>query len=158
MPAHTQPNPNPAHLIWLTTPDLTLGLDRRSGALVHLSPPDGDSVIQGGRAALDARLNGAWLNEPTRYLAHTIEKTATGTALAVTLALGPLTLVDRFHLLGPLIERTVRVCAPEKMPGQGQLNGVRFIIPGVAVGDPAGCRFEAPASAVRPRLPLSVAA
>jgi hypothetical protein len=146
------------NLILLTTDDLALGINHQTGALVHLSSSGSASVIKKTGATLDVRLNGNWLNQPTRYLSHTIEESAEGVTLSVTLALGPLTVVDRFHLLGLLVERTVRVGASEKTPKKLQLNGLRLIIPGAAIGDPAECRFEAPASAVRPRLSLAVAA
>ena len=107
---------------------------------------------------MDARINEAWLKQPTRYLSHTLEESAEGMTLAVTLTLGPLTIIDGFYLIGPLVERTIRISMPKETADKIQLNGVRFIIPHAAVGDPAGCYFEAPASAVRPRLPLSLAA
>jgi starch synthase (maltosyl-transferring) len=169
-------------LILLTTDSLTLGINRQTGALVHLSRPGDASVI--GRnapsAALDARLNGRWLGGPTRYLSHSVEETDEGVALTVTVALGPLgppsgsgdglTMTDWFHLVGSLVERTIRVSLLAETTGElpsahdehgervAQLDGVRLVVPGVAIGAVDGCRFEAPACAVRPRLPLIVAA
>ncbi len=160
-------------LILLTTDSLTLGVNRQSGALAHLSRPGGESVVgRGGvAAALDARLDGRWLGGPTRYLAHAVEETDGGVALTVTVGLAPvpeapapagqagLTMTDRFHLVGSLVERTVRVSLPAESAGApAQLDGVRLLVPGAAIGPAGDCRFEAPACAVRPRLPLSVAA
>ncbi len=151
-------------LILLTTGSLTLGIDHQSGALAHLSRPDADPVAGRGlpAAALDARLNGRWLAGPTRYLVHSVEETGEGVALSVSVALGELVMVDRFHLVGSLVERSVSVCLLADTggppPRELQLNGVRLIVPGVAVGVASDCRFEAPACAVRPRLPLPVAA
>ncbi|RME40591.1 MAG: hypothetical protein D6796_17025 [Caldilineae bacterium] len=87
-----------------------------------------------------------------------MEETPDGVAFAVTLTLGPLTLTDRFHLTGSLVERTVRVAAPADAATRRQLHGLRMTLPGAGIGPPAECRFEAPACAVRPRLPLTVAA
>jgi glycosidase len=150
-------------LILLTTSFLTLGIHRRSGALAHFSRPGGPSVLghSAAPAALDSRVDGRWLGGPTRYLSHSVEETDEGLALTVEVALGRLAIADRFHLVGSLVERTMRVALRADTAGDGpleaQLNGLRLIIPGVAVGAAADCRFEAPACAVRPRLPLAVA-
>ena len=151
-------------LILLTTDSLMLGINCQSGALAHLSRPGGDSVFGHGApgAALDARLDGCWLGEPTRYLSHSVDETGEGLTLAVSVALGSLEIVDQYHLVGSLVERNVRVTLVADSGGElgqeAQLDGLRLIVPGVAVGAAADCRFEAPACAVRPRLPLSVAA
>jgi hypothetical protein len=148
------------NLILLTTESLRFGINRQTGALAHLSRPGDASVV--GRAAtsaaVDVRLNGQWLSETTRYLSHTVEETEEGAALTVTVALGPLSIDDRFHLVGSLVERTVRVSMLGSTGGEWQLDGVLLTVPRVAIGLPSDCRFEAPACAVRPRLPLSLAA
>jgi starch synthase (maltosyl-transferring) len=152
------------NLILLATDALLLGIDRQSGALAHLSLPGSDSVIRSaaGSATLDACLDGQWVGRPTQYLAHYVEETDEGVALAVTLALEPLLIVERFQLVGPLVERTIRVqLSPEaarRLPDPVRLFGMRLALSGVAVGSAEACRFEAPACAVRPRLPLAVAA
>lgn len=157
-------------LILLTTDSLALGIDRHSGALAHLSRPGGKTLVGRGpqEAAVDARLDGRWLGGPTRYLSHTVEETDEGVAMTVTVSLGRgpgqagLVLADRFHLAGSLVERSVQIWLPGDAAAQqviqAQLDGVRLRVPGVAIGAPADCRFEAPACAVRPRLPLALAA
>jgi starch synthase (maltosyl-transferring) len=151
-------------LILLITDALSLGIDRQTGALVHLSRTGSESVIRppAGGATLDARLDGQWIDKPTQYLAHYVEQTAEGAALVVILDLGPLMVTERFHLVGSLLERSIRVnlnpqVAPS-LPNPVQLFGMRLVLPAVAVGPAKACRFEAPACAVRPRLPLAVAA
>jgi starch synthase (maltosyl-transferring) len=150
-------------LILLTTDSLTLGVNRQTGSLARLSRPGSDSVLghNAAVAALDAQLEGGWLAKPTRYLSHSVEETDEGVALTVNIAQGGLTIADRFHLVDSLVERTICVSLPKDTFGEvaqeAQLNGVRLIVPGVAIGAGTDCRFEAPACAVRPRLPLSVA-
>jgi hypothetical protein len=151
-------------LILLTTDSLTFGVDRRTGGLAHLSRPGDASVVRNKTAvaSLDARLDERWLGAKTRFLSYSVEETGEGVALTVSVALGALTVNDRFHVVGSLVERTVLVSLPadtvDQFYQETQLNGIRLIVPGVAIGAASDCRFEAPACAVRPRLPLAVAA
>lgn len=151
-------------LILLTTDSLTLGVNLRTGALAHLSRPGSASVIkpESTAAALDARLDGHWLGGPTRYLSHAVEESEEGVILAVDVNQGSLIITDLFHLVGSLVERNVEVSllagAVSGPFQETQLKGLRMIVPGVVPGGEGDCRFEAPACAVRPRLPVSVAA
>lgn len=109
-------------------------------------------------ATLDARLGTRWLGteHSTSFLTHAVEETPEGVKLTISTALGPLHLHDVYTISGPLIER--RVVVENTGAGEVQLNGVRLIVPWARLGQADECRFEAPGTAVRPRLPLRVAA
>jgi len=147
--------------IALHTSHLEIGFSRANGALNLLGLAGaaenwigyGDPI-----ATLDARLGTRWLGmeHAARFLGHTIEPVAEGVKFSVSIELGPLRLRDVYTISGPLIER--RIVVENASDGDVQLNGVRLIVPWTCIGAPGECRFEAPGTAVRPRLPLAVAA
>ncbi len=132
----------------------TIAVDTGSGALCGLQLADSPEAAGhgGGLAPLAADLAWKAVAGTPRYLSHAVE----GDALAVRVALGPLTLIDRLRASGGLLERRVEV---ENTSGEEvQLTGVRLALGGVSLGDPAACRFEAPANTTRARVPLPLAA
>lgn len=135
--------------------DYHLSLDLRSGALVSLRRGDGPPVLGHGHSLTlpSADLAYRSVDALPRYVAHTVE----GNGLTVRIALGPLLLHDHYTASGDgLIARrmTVENASTEEV----QLTGLRIGLAGVAMGNPDHCRFEAPGNAVRPRLPLRMAA
>ena len=147
--------------IVLCTPHLEIGFSKKNGALTLLRPAGADeSWIGHGDpiATLDARLGTHWQGaaHAARFLAHAVEKMPDGVRLTISTALGSLRLHDVYTISGPLIER--RVVVENASDGEMQLNGVRLIVPWVCLGEVDECRFEAPGTAVRPRLSLAVAA
>lgn len=135
--------------------DYLLSLDTQIGTLVGLQRGDGPPLLGHGHgpAPLCADVAYRPLDAPPYYVAHTVEDNR----LAVQIALGPLLLHDRFTLEdGGLIAR--RVAVENTSEEEVQLTGLRIGLAGVAIGDPAHCRFEAPGNAIRPRLPLAAAA
>jgi len=136
----------------ITLGDYSLRFDERTGTLIGLARggPDllGGAVRPGmlGAALAYQRIPG----EPALR-----DHQAGDGWLALHLELGPLRIEDRYTLVNGLLARTLTV---ENMSGaEVQLTGVRAGVGGVAPGDPAQCRFEAPANLVRPRLPLAQA-
>ena len=146
--------------IILSTPHLEIGFSKANGALTLLRPEGsaqnwighGDPI-----SALDACLGARWLGteHAARFVAHAVERTADGVRLTVSTVLGPLRLHDVYTISGPLVER--RVVVENAGDAEVQLNGVQLVVPWVCIGSPDECRFEAPGTAVRPRLPLAVA-
>jgi hypothetical protein len=68
---------------------------------------------------------------------------------------GPLDVRDLFQCFPDRVERRVEVT--NRSSREQQLVAVRLLIPGIALGPTAECRVEAPATSLRPRLPLSAA-
>jgi hypothetical protein len=78
-----------------------------------------------------------------------------GQGIVLTWTVGKLELRDEYQVASDHIERTVRVT--NRSSSECQLVGVRMLLPGLALGDVDDCRVEAPATSLRPRLPLSSA-
>lgn len=145
----------------LNTPAVTLGFSKETGALnlLRLADTDEDWGAHGVPiATVDARLDARWLGkeQAARFVTHAVQETADGVKLTVSTALGPLRLHDVYTVIGSLIVRRIGVENGDN--SEVQLNGVRLIVPWARIGAPDECRFEAPGTAVRPHLPLKVAA
>jgi glycosidase len=136
---------------------LALEFSPDSGMLQHLSFPDSSSVLGHVEIgyALDARIGwGGWLAENHVPTLHHYGENADGITLEVEL--GPLILHDDYKVSGAWIARSVKVV--NQSDAEVQLTGLRMQLIGARVGHLDDCIFEAPATIVRPRLPLSVAA
>lgn len=142
---------------------LELGFSPADGALCDLSLA-GDAARYAGVvptvAGIDARLgHGDWLSERHRAWleSHQAATRADGALeIALTVCQGPLRYVDTYLVRGRLIARTIRV--ENAGNAEVQLNGVRLTVPAVRMGYVAECKFEAPATNVRPHVSLAVAA
>jgi len=145
----------------LSSSVVELGFSKKNGALNLLRPAGvtGNWVAHGVPiATVDARLGVHWLSteHTAHFVAHVVEETTDGVKLTVSTALGPLRLHDVYTVTGPLVVR--RIIVENAGDTEVQLNGVRLIVPWARIGAPDECRFEAPGTAVRPRLPLTIAA
>lgn len=138
----------------VTLADYELGIDVETGCPVALRLGDGPDVLGKGPRTpyLGATLGGQPIEGAPRYQAHR----ADGLDLTVTSSLGPLLLHVHYTATAGLLER--RVTVENASEDEVQLTGVRLGLPGVGIGEPDVCLFEAPANVVRPRLPLPVAA
>lgn len=109
-------------------------------------------------ASVDARLRwegvDVWLSGLHQRLY--VDHLASDDLLSILIDLGPLRLDDRYQVMGNLIAR--RMTVENQGDLELQLTAIRFCLPGVLIGDPADCLFEAPATAVRPRIPMALAA
>lgn len=131
-----------------------LDVDAAGGELTGLTRGDSPQALGHGAAIATggAQLAGRLLDDPPVYHSHRVE----GARLDVRASQGPLIYHTRITARGDMLMRQVRIENASQQ--EVQLTGVRLVLPGVSLGNPAACRFEAPANAVRPRLPLSVAA
>lgn len=145
----------------LSSSVVELGFSKKNGALNLLRPAGvAENWVAHGVpiATVDARLGVHWLSaeHTAHFVAHVVEETTDGVKLTVSTALGPLRLHDVYTVTGPLVVR--RIIVENAGDTEVQLNGVRLIVPWARIGAPDECRFEAPGTAVRPRLPLTIAA
>jgi hypothetical protein len=126
------------------------------GFLEHLSLPGGENVLPEAHGpAVDARLGrDRWLAQTSP--AELVRQETMDDVVRLVLGLGPLLVHDIYRWQGRRIERTVRV--ENRSSAEVQLSGVRLWLCGAGLGDVHACRFEAPATALRPRLPLAAAA
>ena len=143
------------------TADLEIGFSADRGGLCLLRPRGFEENWLGHgteRPSLDIRLAGGWLGDrqPPALLEHSFSEGTDPTEITITSSLGPLTLRDSYTISGRLIRR--RVTLENRSSRELQVKGLRLLIPGVRIGLEEHCLFEAPGTAVRPRLPLSVAA
>jgi starch synthase (maltosyl-transferring) len=99
---------------------------------------------------LDVRLKDGWLGRAYRPTLLEAEDGPAG--LTLHIRLGPVIVRDHYAGDGERILRRVQV--ENATDEEIQLTGVRLFVPGVAIGRAESCRFEAPGTAVRPRLPL----
>lgn len=110
------------------------------------------------RPALDVRLADGWLGRREHLVLREqsiCDHEAEVSEITITANLGPLTLKDVYWIRGRRIRR--RVSLENHGSGELQIRGLRLAVPGVRIGAPEQCLFEAPGTAVRPRLPLSAA-
>lgn len=135
---------------------LRLTFDRATGAWsgLYADGVPGSLIRPDGTAALDVRIDGAWVGTRARPrllgYATGVDRGGTGVVLRLRYALGTgdeLTGVYRVAPGAGAVERWAELRAP----GAGQagrqtrrLEDFRFLLPGVAVGDPAGNAVEVP--------------
>lgn len=149
-------------LLWAGNGTLELGFSPVTGALHRLRWAGSRESALGhcpDVPGLDARLGqAAWLgeHEPVEFVAHSFEAAEEGLHATITVRLGPLYLYDHYLARAGLIERQVTV--ENVGAAEAQLNGVRLSLPGARIGPLDACRFEAPATSFRPRLPLAMLA
>lgn len=149
-------------VILLSTPELELGWSREDGSLVLLRAPDGPSILGHGpaQAALDVALDtpDGWVSRRSfaRFLWHRATPCADGVEVLIAIGLGPLKIVDTYHVTPGLVTRQAML----ENVGLDDLRvcGLRLALPNARVGDPARCCFEAPGNSARPHVPLAVAA
>lgn len=134
--------------------DYSVTINTASGWLVGLRRGDSPEMLGYSKtpAPLSADLAGQPAGEQTRYISHASD----ARSVTVSAALGPLALHDTYTVSAGLIER--RIAVENLSSEEVQLTGVRLGLSGIAIGDPFGCRFEAPGNVIRPRLPLAAAA
>ncbi len=143
------------------TTDLEIGFSADSGSLCLLRPRGIEENWLGHgteQPSFDIRLADGWLGhrQPPALLEHSVSEGTDQTEITITSSLGPVTLRDSYAVRGRLIRR--RVILGNSGGQELQIKGLRLLIPGVRIGAAERCLFEAPGTAVRPRLPLSVAA
>src|SRR5262245_4613324 len=144
------------------TPEIELAFSLDDGGLRMLRRSGGPNVVGYGdaRASVDVNLGAgsAWLADWVfvRYLSHAIDEREGAVELVILIGIGPLKVYDRYRITGTLIAR--RVSVENVSEDEVWLRGVRLAVPWARVGALEGCRFEAPANSVRPRLALQVAA
>ncbi|GAB4481690.1 MAG: alpha-amylase family glycosyl hydrolase [Anaerolineae bacterium] len=129
-------------------------IDTTTGELVGLRRGEGPQAVGHGDAPplFGAQVAHRLLEETPTYRSHRLE----GSTLTIASAVGPLRLADHLTLADDVITR--RVSVQNTSAEEVQLTGVTVGLRGVSLGDPAACRFEAPANVLRPRLPLAIAA
>ena len=135
---------------------IRLGFDPESGALRQFAFRSGENVLGhgGATAGLDVRLGPAqWLGETTS--ATLLNHAHNDDAIELVISFGPLIIRDKYTRAHNVIERTVQLENNSKE--ELQVTAVRLMLSGVQIGEEIDCRFEAPATAVRPRLPLNIA-
>jgi glycosidase len=148
-------------LVTVVTAEITVGFSRDDGGLRVLRRAGGPNVLGYGqpRATVDVRYDDrGWVAERifVRYLSHLVDERDGGVELVIVIGIGPLKVYDRYRITGTLIAR--RVSVENVGEDEVQLQGVRLALPWARVGALETCRFEAPGTSVRPRVPLSVAA
>jgi hypothetical protein len=150
------------HTLTVWTPEVELVFSLEDGGLRSLRRRDGVNVLGYGtpQPSIDVRVgrDGAWLAERAfvRYLRHTIEERDGIVDITLVIGIGPLMLYDRYRVTGTLIARNTTV--QNVSEDEVRLRGVRLVVPWARIGDPEICRFEAPATTVRPRITLATAA
>ncbi|UCF97412.1 MAG: hypothetical protein JSV89_19890 [Spirochaetaceae bacterium] len=143
------------------TADVEIGFSTHSGSLCLLRSLGSRGNWIGhetDRGSVDVRLSDGWLGERESPLLqeHSVRDEPNGIEITVTMRFGPLTLGDGYLIVGPRISR--RVTLKNQGGKELQIRGLRLAVPGVRIGALEHCLFEAPGTAVRPRLPLAVAA
>ncbi len=130
--------------------DYTFTVDTASGEIAGLKRGKGPDVLGHGGGPVVPAASAAWkrIDAEPQYRAHRVEDDT----LTIDIALGPLLLHDRFSVSDGLIAR--RVGVENASDAEVQLTGLRIGLRGASVGEAADCLFEAPANAIRPRLPL----
>ncbi|MBC8163684.1 MAG: alpha-amylase, partial [Roseiflexaceae bacterium] len=148
--------------IALQTAELTLAFSLDDGGLRRLQRAGGSNLIGYGQPqpAIDVQvgLDSTWLADRVfvRHLRHTLHEDGAAVVLEIVIGIGPLMITDRYQITGTLIARTVTVHNVSE--DTIRLRGLRLLVPWVRAGELESCRFEAPGSSVRPRVPLRVAA
>jgi len=151
---------------------LRLTFDHATGAWsgLYADGVPGSLIRPDGTAALDVRIDGTWVGARARPrllgYATGVDRGGTGVVLRLRYALGTgdeLTGVYRVAPGAGAVERWAELQAPAPAAGRGgrrtrRLEEFRFVLPGVAVGDPAGNAVEVPgpwfpATYVRPGTP-----
>lgn len=97
-------------------------------------------------------IDGEALTTPRHYTTHR----ATQTSLEIESKIGPIVLVEYIELAGSRLERRMRIQNMSDITIR--LTGAYMWLDSVAIGDAANCLLDAPANAIRPRSPLSLAA
>lgn len=144
------------------TEHIEIGFAADSGSLCLLHPRGSrENWIGQGRKrpALDVRLSDGWLGRREQLLLQEYgirDEEVQGSRITITGSLGPLTLKDIYWIRGCRIRR--RVSLENRSSEELQIRGLRLAVPGVRIGALERCLFEAPGTAVRPRLPLKEAA
>lgn len=147
------------HSVTLHTDQLVMGWDKATGAFMQLHPADVEENWIGHRASrtsVELTVEDTYQLDNVRYVCH--EATVEGEAVhfTLTLRLGGLVVRDTYLVDGWLIER--RITVENAGPQEVRLTAVWLSVPGVCIGDPEQCLFEAPGNTVRPRVPFRVAA
>ncbi|NIS78788.1 MAG: hypothetical protein GTO14_00825, partial [Anaerolineales bacterium] len=143
-------------MIEFSSGNIRLGFSRITGELYRLGFSGGESMVGYGAdgCALDVRLGrDRWLSQD--HSPVVVGHGQNDTSIHLRLQFGPVHVRDEYHIEGDRIDR--RVAIQNNSEGEIQLTRVHLHLRGVQIGDPEDCNFEAPASAIRPRLPLNVA-
>jgi starch synthase (maltosyl-transferring) len=132
---------------------LSLNFSDTTGVLEQLCLQDGENVLnQGaGGSALDLMIGGeGWLSATKS--ASFVGGSGIEGGLILEVKMGPVTVLDSYRIEGSLISRQVRI--ENRGQQEIQVRRLRMMLLGARIGEAADCRFEVPASILRPRIPL----
>lgn len=128
-----------------------ISIDEKSGLVTGLSAHEGPDAL--GHGAARSFIHPSVAYEKKISALDYEGMVQDGEALRLSYTQGPLRLVDDYRLAGGLLER--RVTLTNISSAELQITGLEVGFAGVLLGEAGDCLFEAPANAVRPRLPLA---
>ena len=135
---------------------LWLKIDEEHGGLVQLGLPEGISVVGHGvqKPCLDVQLHHeTWLTH--QYSPQLVHHELDDDRIKLKVDLGPVQLIEHYLIHETSIKRWIEV--ENRSDEELQLTGVRLLVPDAQIGDVSACTFEAPGSAIRPRVPFAMA-